>query len=85
MYGLSKKTAAKRNCVPCGTLQQHVKKCAENRRTQQNVFIECGAENDKRRSDDWLKCQVCSWLHESCAEILRIIYDNGFTCKAYSD
>ena len=47
------------------------------------MFIECGAENDKRRSDDWLKCQVCSWLHESCAEIVGIIDDDGFACIDY--
>jgi len=80
---LSKKTAAKRNCVPRGTLQLHVEKCTESRRTQQNVLIECGAENDKEGVDDWLECQVYSWLHESCAEILGIIDDNGFTCKDY--
>ena len=41
-----------------------------------------GAENDTRKSDDWLKCQVCnSWLHESCAEIVGVIDDDGFACK----
>jgi len=41
-----------------------------------------GAENDTRKSDDWLKCQICSsWLHESCAEIVGVIDDDGFACK----
>jgi len=41
-----------------------------------------GAENDTKKSDDWLKCQVCnSWLHESCAEIVGVIDDDGFACK----
>lgn len=44
--------------------------------------VEYSAKNDPRKSDEWLGCQVCnSWLHESCAEIVGIIDDDGFTRK----
>jgi len=61
-------------------------KCTESQKTQQNMLIvtlNMMQRMTKEGGDDWLKCQVCSWLHESCAEIVGIIDDDGFACIDY--
>jgi hypothetical protein len=40
-------------------------------------------KNDPKSDEDWVTCTICQndvWLHESCAEEIGILGDDGFIC-----
>lgn len=41
-----------------------------------------GDNKDPLKHEEWVKCETCSrWFHETCAETVGIIGDDGFFCN----